>query len=134
MPVATGLKLRGAGGRLTARLVPGGIEAESRQMMQNIEGVLKECGLGFAHVFKAVVYLADMDEWGAFNKIYTPHFKAGRFPAVVGVKGKVVFLSQDETPDDNGNAPVSVRFYDLEKREDKTVISDVSSVLFTNPP
>jgi tricorn protease len=53
--------------------------------------------------------------------------KAGRYPAVVGVKGKVVFLSQDETPDDNGNAPVSVRYYDLEKREDKTVISGVDA-------
>ncbi len=53
--------------------------------------------------------------------------KAGRYPAVVGVKGKVVFLSQDETPDDNGNAPVSVRWYDLEKREDKTVISGVDA-------
>jgi tricorn protease len=50
---------------------------------------------------------------------------AGRYPAVVGVKGKVVFLSQDAPPDDNGNAPVSVRFYDLEKREDKTVVSGV---------
>jgi tricorn protease len=54
---------------------------------------------------------------------------AGRYPAVIGVQDKVVFLSQDETPDDNGNAPLSIRYYDLVKREDKTVISGVSGTL-----
>ncbi|HEY2886481.1 MAG TPA: RidA family protein [Rhizomicrobium sp.] len=62
-------------------LVPGGIEAEGRQMMQNIAGVLKEAGLGFENVFKAVVYLADMGEWGAFNKVYVSHFQPGHYPA-----------------------------------------------------
>lgn len=82
--------LSGAIGNVAGKmeLVPGGIEAETRQMMQNIAGVLKECGLGFEHVFKAVVYLADMAEWGAFNKVYTSHFKAGHFPArtAIGVQ------------------------------------------------
>jgi len=51
--------------------------------------------------------------------------KAGRYIAAAGVKGKVVFLSEDETPDDNGNSPRSIKYYDLEKREEKTVISGV---------
>jgi enamine deaminase RidA (YjgF/YER057c/UK114 family) len=62
-------------------LAPGGIEAESRQMMENIAAVLREAGLGFEHVLKCVVYLADMAEWGAFNKVYVPYFKPGRLPA-----------------------------------------------------
>ena len=73
-------------------LVPGGIEAESRQMMQNIESVLKECGLGFEHVFKAVVYLADMAEWGTFNKIYTPYFRPGRYPARTAIGAHQLIL------------------------------------------
>jgi len=51
--------------------------------------------------------------------------KAGRYPALAAGKGRVVFLSQDDQPDDNGNAPVSIRYYDLDKREDKTVIAGV---------
>jgi reactive intermediate/imine deaminase len=62
-------------------LVPGGIEAESRQMMENIGAVLKEAGSDFAQIVKCVVYLADMAEWPAFNKVYVPYFAAGRFPA-----------------------------------------------------
>lgn len=74
------------------QLVPGGIEAESRQMMQNIAEVLKECGLGFEHVCKAVVYLADMAEWGAFNKVYTPYFQAGRYPARTAIGAHQLIL------------------------------------------
>ena len=51
--------------------------------------------------------------------------KAGRYLAVVGAKGKVVFMAEDEIPDENGDAPRSIHYYDLEKREDKTVISGV---------
>lgn len=73
-------------------LVPGGIEAESLQMMQNIAAVLAECGLGFEHVCKAVVYLADMAEWGAFNKVYMPHFQAGRYPARTAIGAHQLIL------------------------------------------
>jgi|SRR5579871_3853558 len=73
-------------------LVPGGIEAQGRQMMQNIEGVLKEAGLGFEHLFKAVVYLADMAEWGAFNKVYVPYFKSGRYPARTAIGAHQLIL------------------------------------------
>lgn len=66
-------------------LVPGGIEAESRQMMENIGAVLKEAGSGWDRMVKCVVYLADMAEWGAFNGVYVPYFKDGRFPARTAV-------------------------------------------------
>ena len=73
-------------------LAPGGIEGESRQMMQNIEAVLKEAGLGFRNVFKAVVYLADMSEWAAFNKVYVPYFEAGRYPARTAIAAHQLIL------------------------------------------
>lgn len=86
--------LSGAIGNIQGKmeLVPGGIEAESRQLMVNIAGVLKQAGLGFGHVFKAVVYLADMAEWGAFNKIYLPHFKAGQYPARTAIGARQLIL------------------------------------------
>jgi reactive intermediate/imine deaminase len=86
--------LSGAIGNASGKmeLVPGGIEAESRQMMLNIAGVLKEAGLGFEQVFKAVVYLADMAEWGTFNKIYIPHFKLGHYPARTAIGAQQLIL------------------------------------------
>jgi reactive intermediate/imine deaminase len=73
-------------------LVPGGIEAEARQTMNAIGDTLKLAGLAFDDVAKCVVYLADLKEWGAFNKVYTEYFKPGHFPArtAVEVKGLVM--------------------------------------------
>jgi 2-iminobutanoate/2-iminopropanoate deaminase len=80
-----------AGGRM--ELVPGGIAAESRAMMENIGAVLKEAGLSFEHVVKCVVYLADMAEWAAFNKVYVPYFKPGRFPARTAIGAHQLILN-----------------------------------------
>jgi reactive intermediate/imine deaminase len=65
----------------TRDLVPGGIEAEARQTMENIGTVLKANGLSFDDVFKCTVMLADMSKWGDFNKIYVAYFKPDRLPA-----------------------------------------------------
>ena len=65
----------------TMTLVPGGIEAETRQAMDNIGTVLKENGLTFRDVFKCTVMLADMAQWAAFNKVYLTYFEPDRLPA-----------------------------------------------------
>ena len=61
-------------------LVPGGMEAEARQTMENIGTVLAQYNLGFDNLVKCTVMLADMSEWGAFNDIYrsylTPPYPA----------------------------------------------------------
>ncbi len=62
-------------------IVAGGIEAETRQMMQNVARVLIECGVTFDDIFKCTVMLADMKEWAAFNAIYLTYFKLDRLPA-----------------------------------------------------
>ena len=64
----------------TMKLVTGGIEAETRQMMENIDRVLKHCGRSFDDVFKCTVMLADMSQWAAFNKTYLAYFKPDRLP------------------------------------------------------
>jgi 2-iminobutanoate/2-iminopropanoate deaminase len=64
-----------------AELVPGGMEAEAKQTMENIASVLKANGLTFDNVFKCTVMLADMSKWGDFNRIYVTYFKPDRMPA-----------------------------------------------------
>ncbi len=77
------LYLSGALGNIpgTLELVPGGMEAQARQTMENIRAVLEENGLSFADIFKCTVMLADMSKWGDFNKIYVTYFDPDRLPA-----------------------------------------------------
>jgi reactive intermediate/imine deaminase len=77
------LYLSGALGNLPGKreLVAGGIEAETRQTMENIGAVLKANGLSFDDVFKCTVMLADMAKWEAFNKVYVSYFSPDRLPA-----------------------------------------------------
>jgi reactive intermediate/imine deaminase len=56
-------------------LVEGGIVGETRQIMTNIGDALERRGLGFSDVVKCTVFLADVDEWGTFNTIYTSYFE-----------------------------------------------------------
>ncbi|CAM5653393.1 2-iminobutanoate/2-iminopropanoate deaminase [Mycolicibacterium aubagnense] len=77
------LYLSGALGNVPGKLelVAGGIEAETRQTMENIGTVLRENGLGFADIFKCTVMLADMSKWGDFNRVYLEYFDPDRLPA-----------------------------------------------------
>lgn len=65
----------------TLTLVQGGIEAEARQTMENIERVLRFNNLNFDNVVKCTVMLADMSKWPDFNKVYREYFKPERLPA-----------------------------------------------------
>lgn len=56
-------------------LVEGGIEAESRQTMDNIKDLLEGNGYTMDDVVKCTVMLTDMDEWPAFNEIYRTYFE-----------------------------------------------------------
>jgi len=61
--------------------LPDGIEAQTKQAMENIGAVLKRAGLGYSDVFHCTAFLADMKDWPAFNKAYVPYFPAGKMPA-----------------------------------------------------
>ena len=62
-------------------LVPGGIAAETKQVMENIKDVLAKVGSSMDKVVKCTVFLADMKEWEAMNEVYKTYFSNGRFPA-----------------------------------------------------
>lgn len=65
----------------TLELVEGGIEAESRQTMDNIRTTLEAHGLGMGNLVKCLVMLDDMSEWATFNAVYRTYFEPGRYPA-----------------------------------------------------
>jgi 2-iminobutanoate/2-iminopropanoate deaminase len=54
--------------------VPGGIEAETRQMLENVGALLRAAGLDYADVVKATVYLRDFSEFAAMNGVYREYF------------------------------------------------------------
>ena len=54
--------------------VPGGIEAETRQMLENVGRLLRAVGLDYPDVVKATVYLRDFSEFGRMNAVYREFF------------------------------------------------------------
>ncbi|MGH7615728.1 MAG: RidA family protein [Gemmatimonadaceae bacterium] len=62
------------------RLVPGGIQAEARQALNNIADVLQKTGSSLDQVVKCTVFMADMKEWAAMNEIYATYFR-NHYPA-----------------------------------------------------
>jgi 2-iminobutanoate/2-iminopropanoate deaminase len=62
----------------TGRLVPGGIQAETRQALLNIATVLQRHGSSLERVVKCTVMLADIGEWGAMNEVYLTFFRSHR--------------------------------------------------------
>lgn len=61
-------------------VVPGGIEAETRQIFANIKAVLEKANSSLDRVVKCTVMMADMAEWPKMNDVYTTFFP-GKKPA-----------------------------------------------------
>ena len=62
----------------TSSLVEGGVEPELIQAMANVAEILAEAGSSWAKVVKATVFLADMNDFGLVNKLYST--KVGDIP------------------------------------------------------
>lgn len=60
----------------TGELVPGGIEAQTRRVMDNLAAVLEASGVSFAEVVKTTVYLTNLADFAAVNGIYGTYFPA----------------------------------------------------------
>lgn len=58
----------------TMEVVPGGISAETRQVLTNIKAVLEAAGSGLGKVVKTTVYLHDMGDFQAMNAVYAEFF------------------------------------------------------------
>lgn len=62
-------------------VVTGGIEAETKQTLENIRTLLTAVGSSMDKVVKCTVMMADMKEWDRMNGVYRTFFKPGRLPA-----------------------------------------------------
>ena len=60
----------------SGRLVEGGIEHETRQVMENLREVLGAAGLHFSDVVKTTIYLVDLGDFDVVNRIYGEHLDA----------------------------------------------------------
>lgn len=54
--------------------LPEGIEAQTKQSLENLGAVLAAAGLGYGDVVKTTVFLANMEDFGAVNEIYAGYF------------------------------------------------------------
>jgi 2-iminobutanoate/2-iminopropanoate deaminase len=54
------------------------LEAQTRQVLTNLEAVLVAAGSGLEHVVKTMVFLADMNDFAAFNAIYAEAFDTAK--------------------------------------------------------
>jgi 2-iminobutanoate/2-iminopropanoate deaminase len=54
--------------------VPGGIEAETRAVLDNVGRLLKAAGLDYADVVRCTVYLRDFGDFAAMNSVYREYF------------------------------------------------------------
>lgn len=63
-----------------------GIEAQTRQVMKNIGAVLEKAGIDYTKVVKTTCFLADMNDFAAFNKVYEEYFTEKPARSCVSVK------------------------------------------------
>ena len=56
--------------------VAGSVEAQSRQVLQNLAAILKEAGATLQDAVKTTIFLADMGDFAAVNEIYAAAFGA----------------------------------------------------------
>jgi len=63
-----------------------GIEAQTEQVMQNLGEVLKAAGSDFTKAIKTTCFLADMNDFAAFNAVYGKYFTTKPARSCVAVK------------------------------------------------
>lgn len=65
----------------TGQLVMDDIEAETHQVMKNIQAILTEAGITFDDVLKCSVFVSDMNNYGRINAVYAQYFNDDTAPA-----------------------------------------------------
>ena len=63
-----------------------GIQAQTRQSCENVAAILKEAGSSMEKVIKTTCFLADMDDFAAFNAVYAEYFTGKPARSCVAVK------------------------------------------------
>lgn len=70
----------------TGKLAEGDISAQAEQAIKNVGEILKAAGASYADVVKTTCFLADMDDFAAFNSVYEKYFTGRPARSCVAVK------------------------------------------------
>lgn len=65
----------------TGQMAEGGVEAQAKQVMENIKALLTVSGLEFSHIVKTTIFLKSMDDFPKVNAIYGSYFNNEVYPA-----------------------------------------------------
>jgi len=65
----------------TNELISGNIEDETKQVMENLAAVLDAAGMHFSDVVKCSIFISDMNDFGAINRVYGTYFNDENAPA-----------------------------------------------------
>jgi len=69
----------------TGQLLNGSIQEETHRVMQNLQAILKEAGMGFNDVVKTTIFITDMKRFADVNEVYEKYFTSSAnnviFPA-----------------------------------------------------
>ncbi len=71
-------------------ILQGGIEAQTRLVMDKIAKLLTEAGADWHQVAKATCYLSDARDFVAFNRVYADYFPPGQRPARTAVQNSMM--------------------------------------------
>lgn len=66
---------------ITMELVLDDIETETKQVMENIKAVLEAANMTFENVIKTTIFIMNMKDFGAINKVYGNYFDESIAPA-----------------------------------------------------
>lgn len=70
----------------TGEFPEGGIAAQAEQSIRNVGAILEEAGYSFTDAVKTLCFLADMNDFAAFNQVYEKYFTGKPARSCVAVK------------------------------------------------
>jgi len=65
----------------TGNIVNENIEAETKQVLENMKAVLTEAKMGFDNVIKTTIFVKNMNDFAKINAVYATYFEADTAPA-----------------------------------------------------
>lgn len=64
----------------TGQVVQGDIQAETHQVLKNLQAILTQAGASFSNVAKATIFIKNMNDFAQINEVYASYF-TGTYPA-----------------------------------------------------
>ena len=59
----------------TGEIVPGDVQVQTKQVMENIKGILEAAGASLRSIVKCTIYLDNLKNFGTVNEIYGSYFE-----------------------------------------------------------